>query len=348
MQIELDSSSSVAIISHVDLDGVGAAFVVQQGVKELAKGQGLKIDEFFIGYSSGIGSRIVESVNGQFYDYVFITDMSLRNNAGGTQDLDLVVDVIKKNPKTKFFYWDHHSSTQAELFPELDNLVWKVERDIDANMCGTDIAYEELWVKNNLEETAPSLIGYHVRRMVALANDYDLWHKKINDSTDFSDAISVLGPRKVYESLVTDIRLVYDYKGNEFLWGAVERARKDRALSLQLVKDTCTEVSVGGQRVRVGVCNGYSSEAGHVLADGDVDVVAIALDLRHDARSGFKPSLSLRRAEGSQVNLRKVAEKLGGGGHEYAAGGHMPAVRLIQAMLSETVSYVQEQLDTGV
>lgn len=342
---EFDSDCKICIVTHVDQDGVASGLISAAAVELLTiPGEIPKVNVNFIGYSKGIGQRMKEAIEAETYDAVFITDISLRNNPGGDQDMDIFIELVKSYPDTLFVFTDHHSSTQTELLPDTANLIWAVVRDKEADKCGADIIFELMFEYYGLWQWCiPSRLDT-LRRIKELAHDYDLWHHKHPESTDISDAITVLGPRKVYEYLSENPELIVNYPKHDILWNAVLRARKQRDESLTLARETRTVVEIAGQKYAFGICKGYSSEAGHVLAGGDPNIAAIALDLRHETTGGFNPSLSLRRADGSTINLKEIAEKLGGGGHEYAAGGKVPIENLLQVMLAETVRYCQDKL----
>lgn len=355
----LDITNTVGIISHVDLDGVASAVIVSEAIKAL---DGNDPSVRFIGYSRGIGDRIVKEFDGKGYDFVFITDISLRNNEKGVADLDLVIDMVQRNPHTQFFWYDHHKSSQPELVPKgLDNFHYSVETREDVYKCGADVTYEALWGEYNLKDSdyaqrrldkeSKRILDY-TRRLRDLAHDYDIskpdgkWRKDIPDSIDMSDAIAKLGPVTVYNVLKDQLYLVEDYKFDELLWDAIKKQRKEREASLELVRRTQKELTTGKQKIKLAACCGSSSEAGHLLAGDDKDAAAIVLDIHsHEGSGGFRPSLSLRRADGSTVNLEELGKKLGGGGHDYAAGGRIDPLRLITAMLNETEKYIQENLN---
>lgn len=342
--MEFDNNSKICIVTHVDQDGVGSALIAKAAIDAITyPGDIPTVMVNFIGYAKGIGKRLKEAIDADEFDAVFVTDISLRNNRDGSPDMNIFIDLVERRPGTIFFYADHHGSTQVDLLSDLPNLYYKVVTDKAADKCGADLIYEMMEELGIWDLTLGCDIS-HVNQARILAHDYDLWHKEHPESTDITDAITVLGPRKVYELLSCYPDLIFNYKKNDVLWSAILRARTQREESLELARRTKTIIEINGQRYAFGVCQGYSSEAGHMLADGDTDLVAITLDLRHEDNKGFNPGLSIRRADGSTVNLKTIAEKLDGGGHEYASGGRVPPEKLIQAMLQATIDHCKTRL----
>jgi oligoribonuclease NrnB/cAMP/cGMP phosphodiesterase (DHH superfamily) len=338
-----NSNDTACIVTHVDLDGVGSGLIAELALCSAAKSDYLTgISMNFIGYTKGIGQRLKEAVEAKdYFSVVIVTDISLRG-----EDLDIFLDLVKSRPDTFFVWADHHSSSEVDRVPELPNLMWEVSTNKEDNRCGADIIHRMLFRDLGLQYNASDFILNMANRAMSLAHDYDLWIKKMPASQDVTDMISTLGPRKVWEFLSKNptLMLPENYERHEVLWNAALRARKQRIDSLALVRATKTNAVINDQKFVFGVCQGYSSEAGHTLADGDPSVAAIVLDIRHEQTGGFNPGLSLRRADGSTINLKEIAEKLGGGGHEYAAGGKIPADMLIRAMLGATIVHCIQAL----
>ena len=103
--------------------------------------------------------------------------------------------------------------------------------------------------------------------------------------------------------------------------------------SLELAKATLVERPLrNGVTIRTACCFGYSSEvAAHLYANTVRTVVAL-FDLRSQG-------VSLRRSPDCEVDLSKLAEEFGGGGHEAASGFSIPELRRIPAeRLSEVLA----------
>lgn len=339
----------VTIVTHVDLDGVAAGVVVYRAVQAMFGS--IDIDTYFIGYSRGVGRRLIESLESQMghASHVFITDISLRDEKG-EPNMSLFLDYVEAHPRTQFLYWDHHKSTDVEALSKRcpENLRWRIEIDESTYRCGTDIAYEELWLDNQVDDLVGAVRAEEIRKLVELAHDYDIakpdgeWRQDIPQSTDLTDIITIMGPRKVYEILRTLPGYATGYASHSEMWNALQKARKQRELSLDILSQHRTAFVTGGQQVYLGVCAGFYNDACKELVGDDKDGVAIALDLHREG--GFSPSLSVRRSTGSTVSCKNIAEKLGGGGHDFAAGGRISKDLLIDAMLKAAADYVSECL----
>jgi nanoRNase/pAp phosphatase (c-di-AMP/oligoRNAs hydrolase) len=83
---------------------------------------------------------------------------------------------------------------------------------------------------------------------------------------------------------------------------------------------------VGDVTLVVAVCDGHPSE----VADAWRKRTPRAVFALWDAKS---LTVSLRRSEDCEVDLSKVAERLGGGGHAAASGCEMPELRRALAEL---------------
>lgn len=140
-------------LSHYDLDGIVCAIIVK---KYLPK---TNISNYQCGYNKLnqiIDKMIEENKILQQSPPLFVTDISL------TQDQ---LELLSKN-FSKVFVIDHHE--QTEKLSPLPN----VKIIYDGKFCGAHIVYEFF---KKVYSDNPISLSENFRKLVYLANDYDMW-----------------------------------------------------------------------------------------------------------------------------------------------------------------------------
>jgi oligoribonuclease NrnB/cAMP/cGMP phosphodiesterase (DHH superfamily) len=159
------------------------------------------------------------------------------------------------------------------------------------------------------------------RPFAEIADDHDRWIHKIPESSDWALAVQTLGGMPSFREIVK----LHEPRMSRRLREALHSAQEGLHRSIELAKATLVERSLpSGVTIRTACCFGYSSEvAAHLYADTTRTVVAL-FDLRSQG-------VSLRRSTDCNIDLSKLAEEFGGGGHEAASGFSIPELRRIPA-----------------
>jgi len=144
----------------------------------------------------------------------------------------------------------------------------------------------------------------------ALADDHDRWIHKIPESADWALAVQTLGGMASYREILK----LAEPRMSRKLLAALATGQEGMRRSLELAHATIVDRMLNnGIKVRTACCFGYSSEvAAHLYATEHRTVVAL-FDLRSQG-------VSLRRSADCEIDLSRLAEGFGGGGHAAASG----------------------------
>lgn len=161
------------IICHNDLDGGASAICIINHIKYKYDSD-VRYSLKFCTYSN-VDNYVNQIINvSHKFEKVFIADIS-------------VSDYIAKDFPDNFILLDHHDT--AEQLNEFDKCIVNTS----GNHCGASLCYYHLLKKENLPFE-------HMKKLVAIALDYDLWHHKL--------------PNKVAKNLNF---LYYRYWGEKFV-----------------------------------------------------------------------------------------------------------------------------------
>ena len=172
----------------------------------------------------------------------------------------------------------------------------------------------ELRTPSGREEDAASFLA--LEKLVALADDNDRWIHALPGSRELALTVGAMHETTAYyELLGVDADVTYTPVMRE----AEARVTAEVAATHALAEKTRRERKVGAVTVLAAWCVGYPSEIGDAWGKALPNAV-IAL---YDTKSA---GVSFRRSPACPVDLSKVAEAFGGGGHAAAAGCKIPGM----------------------
>jgi oligoribonuclease NrnB/cAMP/cGMP phosphodiesterase (DHH superfamily) len=155
-----------------------------------------------------------------------------------------------------------------------------------------------------------------LERLVMLADDNDSWIHDLAGSRELALTVAAMRDTEAYQSLLTiDADVTYTPAMRE----AASRVRAEVAATRALAERTRRDRKVGKVTVAAAWCAGYPSEIGDEWGRRTPDTVIALFDTKSD-------SISLRRSPACTVDLSRVAETFGGGGHAAAAGCRIPGM----------------------
>ncbi len=175
------------------------------------------------------------------------------------------------------------------------------------------------------------------RYFAAVADDHDRWIHKIPESSDWALAVQTLGGINSYREVLKLRQPAMSRRLREALEAGQDGLRR----SIELAEATMVDRPLAnGFTIRTACCFGYSSEvAAHLYARTSKTVVAL-FDLRSQG-------VSLRRSPDCDVDLSRLAEEFGGGGHAAASGFSLPELRRIPAeRLSDVLAARLDKLES--
>jgi hypothetical protein len=152
--------------------------------------------------------------------------------------------------------------------------------------------------------------------VIAMADDNDRWLHRVPGSRELAWVVRALGPDAYPDLLAIDERVTYTPR----MAAARQRVEAEIARSLAIAGASRVERRIGAATLVAAVCDGHPSE----VADAWGRSVSNTVFALYDAKS---LSLSLRRSPDCGVDLSRLAETLGGGGHAAAAGCELPELR---------------------
>lgn len=178
------------------------------------------------------------------------------------------------------------------------------------------------------------------RPFAEIADDHDRWLHRTPESSEWALAVQTLGGMQSYREILK----LKEPRMSRRLREALHVGQEGMRRSIELAESTLVQRTLSnGLTLRTACCFGYSSEvAAHLYANTTHTIVAL-----YDLRS---QGVSLRRSADCTVDLSKLAEFFGGGGHEAASGfssdelRRIPAERLSQVLIERLESADSERV----
>jgi oligoribonuclease NrnB/cAMP/cGMP phosphodiesterase (DHH superfamily) len=301
---------TVHVVSHgpTCLDGVTAAAAVTRYYGDQAQ-----VEAHFAS-----NSEIDAVLQGLRPEHeLWITDISWREPATDAHLRTLAAAGVR-------IYWIDHHRTALERVKAGRVDVPFTDTVLSEEFAASRLTYEYL-ARRLAEEgrTEPRFASF--APVVAMADDNDRWLHQVPGSRELAWVVRALGPDAYEDFLGLDERVTYTAR----MTAARARVGAEIERSFAIASASRVEHYAAGVRVIAAVCDGHPSE----IADAWGKDTPGAVFALYDATS---LSLSLRRSPDCEVDLSKVAEALGGGGHAAAAGAEMPDVRRVLAEVIAT------------
>jgi oligoribonuclease NrnB/cAMP/cGMP phosphodiesterase (DHH superfamily) len=242
-------------------------------------------------------------------------------NSKQPQDL-WIADITWKNPETdqylkqlakdgwRIFWADHHAialDKRERDIKEIGLTGWAVSDKYSAARLLFDyiVSHEDKLGKANQQ-----LLEF--QKVVLLADDNDRWIHNLPGSRELALTVAALSGMDAYHELVRiDSSVNYSAK----MRGAYDKASGELAESISLAYKTKADKKVDefGISIVAALCNGFTSEVADTLRKDFKNAIFVLFNLK-DQR------FSLRRSPECDINLDRLAQQLGGGGHPAAAG----------------------------
>lgn len=294
----------IKIFSHNDLDGYACSILAQL----VAGRENVHAD--YCGYYN-INRKIKEFIEGklyQFYDYIFITDISIS---------DEVAEIINNDPvlRSMIRLLDHHPTAI-----ELNKYEWctvQIEDDIE-KVCGTRLLYD-YFINHSMYEKRLA-----VEIFVETVKRYDtwLWADKYNDlrAKQLNDLFRIYGPERFeeeyYKRLTSDVFSMITERDKFLLELENEKIQKYIDKKNKFIYKKTLIINSKKFRAGIVVADDYLSELGNELSERnpDLDFIAIVSGLNTVSYRTVKKDIDLGK---------EVAFYYGGGGHPKSAGSQI-------------------------
>lgn len=218
-------------------------------------------------------------------------------------------------------YWiDHHRTALERVQRGLVSVPF-TDSVLSEEFAASRLTYEYLQRRAAARsQSLPGLTSF--RAVVAMADDNDRWLHQIPGSRELGWVVRALGPDAYPDFLTLDERVAYTPKMTQ----ARDRVGAEIAHTFKVAERSRVERRIGEVTLVVAICDGHPSEIG----DAWGKTTPRAVFALYDAKS---LAVSFRRSPDCDVDLSKVAQALGGGGHAAASGAEIADLRLAFAGL---------------
>jgi oligoribonuclease NrnB/cAMP/cGMP phosphodiesterase (DHH superfamily) len=193
---------------------------------------------------------------------------------------------------------------------------------VEDTYAASRLVFDHLKSRLVTEQRTPSGRAEHaadflaLEKLVALADDNDRWIHALAGSRELALTVGAMRDATAYrELLAVDADVTYTPAMRE----AESRVTAEVAATHALAEKTRRARQVGDVTVLAAWCAGYPSEIGDAWGKATPNAV-VAL---YDTKSA---GVSFRRSPVCPVDLSRVAETFGGGGHAAAAGCKIPGM----------------------
>jgi oligoribonuclease NrnB/cAMP/cGMP phosphodiesterase (DHH superfamily) len=245
---------------------------------------------------------------------LWVTDISWREKETDAHLRSLAAAGVR-------IYWIDHHRTALERVRQGFVDVPFTDTVLSEDFAASRLVYEYLERRTAAEgRVNPRLESF--RPVVAMADDNDRWLHAIPGSRELGWVVRALGPDAYPDFLTLDERVTYTPRMAE----ARDRVGAEIARSFEVAERSRVERRIGDVTLVVAVCDGHPSEIG----DAWGKKLSRAVFALYDAKS---LSVSFRRSPDCPVDLSKLAQSLGGGGHAAASGAELPDLRTAFAAL---------------
>jgi oligoribonuclease NrnB/cAMP/cGMP phosphodiesterase (DHH superfamily) len=245
--------------------------------------------------------------------------------AGQTQDL-WITDIGWTEPATdrhlrelaaagtRIFWIDHHRTAIERVRRGAIDVPFATQV-VEDTYAASRLVFEHLGERLRREgHSAPGF--FELERLVLLADDNDRWIHALPGSRELALTVAAMHDRDAFRELLTiDAAVTYTPAMRE----AEARVAAELAATHELAERTRSERRVGDITVVAAWCEGYPSEIGDAWGRRTPNAV-FAL---YDTKSG---GVSFRRSPNCRLDLSRLAERFGGGGHPAAAGCQIPGI----------------------
>lgn len=293
----------VLIISHeADIDGMGGVVLAKLAFEKA---------DYILTDTPKLPDLIQElyDTNEIYnYDMIYITDMWL-------QDPMLTKVANDRELNGKIFIFDHHKSAIEESFDRYPFTKIKIS-DEKGKCCGTSLFFEYLTDNNYLRKAKG------VYQFSELTRKYDTWEWRTRYNEDMPNELntlfSVLGKEDYIERMYLKLKNNIDdfnFDSEEEL--LIKYKRKEIENKVKCLANRINVTTVEGYEAGiVFVSSEYKNDLAQYLRDNNSPLDFLMLVSMESGNVSY-------RNINPNVNVRLIAEKFGGKGHDFAAGSKL-------------------------
>jgi oligoribonuclease NrnB/cAMP/cGMP phosphodiesterase (DHH superfamily) len=304
------SLRNIQVVSHGPscLDGVMAAAAVARFY------EGQRVKTTLAGNNDADRTIQALEVQPNSDDEIWITDLSWTEPTTGYHLTDLAARGAR-------IYWIDHHRTAVSRADATEFKVPFAGKVLSEQYSAARLTFNYLKrVARDLPDAEREAFE-RFAPFAMIADDHDRWVHKIPESANWALAVQTLGGMASYREI---LRLDEPRMSRKLRY-AFESGRDAMRRSIELAHATLVDRKLeNGITVRTACCFGYSSEVAAKLYAEQHHMVVALFDLRSQG-------VSLRRSSDCEVDLSRLAEAFGGGGHAAASGFAIPELRRLPA-----------------
>lgn len=309
------------IITHNDLDGIGAAVIGKVVFNKQ------HVDVKFCGYHN-VNEKVMEALKKDIYSHVFITDISVNEETA---------KIIESEYKGKVSLLDHHSHLDY-----LESYDWAIvdpgEEGTRGRESGTSLFYKYLL------EACKFKPNEAIENFVERVRSYDTWDwanfdndidaKKLNDyfgKIGFYDFMN-----EYTEKLLNNDTELFSELANKVL----DITQKNIDNIIKTKNKNLTVKEIDGYKIGFTFTEMYHSEIGNKILTLRPELDAMILI---DISRG---KISLRSTDNSDFDCSTINKKwFGGGGRKNTGGAHIPEYIMNQIQELLFNKFLQDEED---
>lgn len=222
---------------------------------------------------------------------------------------------------TRIVWIDHHRTAIERVKRGAIDVPFAV-MVVEDTWAASRLVYEHLRRRLEGEGTTPSGKPEHaaafrdLAKLVAMADDNDRWIHDLPGSRELALTVGAMRDADAYREL---LQVDADVTYTPAMRTAEARVTAEVAATHALAEKTRRARAVGDVTVLAAWCAGYPSEIGDAWGKATPRAVIALYDTKSDG-------VSFRRSPDCPVDLSRVAETFGGGGHAAAAGCKIPGM----------------------
>lgn len=231
---------------------------------------------------------------------------------------------LEENDKIKLA----NVTDQVIEFDYSDDQHRSIDIKIDMRYCG---AYNvNRWIDQKIQST-------EITRFLEYVNDRDMWHNKMMATKAIANLTQIL-PKAGYRDISLWARLEVEINDDKLIYSAI-----DRGLAIEEYKNSLIDLGVrkstlvGCVRIINSIYELHSDLGAELWAQDDTKIGMPYVHYQDD--NVYKYGL---RGDGS-VDVRKIAEHFGGGGHHDAAGMVISATKTPLEVAQEVSDLAEAQ-----
>lgn len=277
----------ILLLSHCDLDGYGCNIVIKNRFEKYEKNHDIDIKN--VGYNN-INKILKRSIlSGEIYNYnaLFITDISVN------EEVAKLIDSLDRK-RIEIVLLDHHESTEHLL--QYD---WVT---IDNEHCGTYIANKIFSINDELDE------------LVQLINEYDTWSWESNNNINakrLNDLMKLIGPEAFINIFTENNQVPNVFEVLEKYKEILDINQKQIDNYINTKNKLLQKRIFNNNKIGIVFADMHLSELGNQLCKLNKDIDYVMM---------YNMSTCSLRTIRNDIDLSKIANSFGGGGHKKASG----------------------------